>query len=154
MVCRFEGFTNWNSQYYTHDTDRAVAIRGFHYLRKILAHPALSKYTYGENNGEVSPGAAVADDDEDAIFEYVKANSIPNWHAAGTNQMLPEADGGVVDARLRVYGIDGLRVVDCSIIPVLPDVNIVGSVFMIGEKGAEMIREDWNDTGIRIMNAS
>ncbi|WZH39179.1 alcohol dehydrogenase [Fusarium acuminatum] len=139
---------NINPNYYTHDADRAIAIRGFHYLRKILAHPALSKYTYGENNGEVSPGAAVADDDEDAIFEYVKANSIPNWHAAGTNQMLPEADGGVVDARLRVYGVDGLRVVDCSIIPVLPDVNIVGPVFMIGEKGAELIREDWNDTGI------
>jgi choline dehydrogenase-like flavoprotein len=135
-------------QYYTHDSDRAVAIRGFHYLRKILAHPALSKYTFGENNGEVSPGAAVADDDEDAIFEYVKANSIPNWHASGTNRMLPEADGGVVDARLRVYGVDGLRVVDCSIIPVLPDVNIVGPVFMIGEKGAELIRQDWKDSGI------
>lgn len=62
--------------------------------------------------------------------------------------MLPEADGGVVDPRLKVYGVDGLRIVDCSIIPVLPDVNIVGPVFMIGEKGAELIREDWEDSGI------
>lgn len=95
----------------------------------------------------MSPGIAVEDGDEDAIFDYVKANTIPNWHASGTNQMLPEADGGVVDPRLRVYGVDGLRIVDCSIIPVLPDVNIVGPVFMIGEKGAELIREDWDDTG-------
>ncbi|KAM0302774.1 hypothetical protein ACHAPM_004777 [Fusarium culmorum] len=136
-----------NPNYYTHDADRAIAVRSFHYLRKILAHPALSRYTYGANNGEVSPGTAVEDDDEDAIFDYVKANTIPNWHASGTNQMLPEADGGVVDPRLRVYGVDGLRIVDCSIIPVLPDVNIVGPVFMIGEKGAELIREDWDDTG-------
>jgi choline dehydrogenase-like flavoprotein len=125
-----------------------MAIRSFHYLRKILVHPAFSPYTYGPNNGEVSPGGAVDDEDEDAIFEYVKANTIPNWHASGTNQMLPEADGGVVDARLRVYGVQGLRIVDCSIIPVLPDVNIAGPVFMIGEKGAEMIREDWDDSGI------
>ncbi|KAF5246879.1 hypothetical protein FAUST_1064 [Fusarium austroamericanum] len=135
-----------NPSYYTHDADRAIAVRSFHYLRKILAHPALSRYTYGANNGEVSPGTAVEDGDEDAIFDYVKANTIPNWHASGTNQMLPEADGGVVDPRLRVYGVDGLRIVDCSIIPVLPDVNIVGPVFMIGEKGAELIREDWDDT--------
>ncbi|GKU21875.1 unnamed protein product [Fusarium langsethiae] len=137
-----------NPNYYTHDADRVIAIRSFHYLRKILAHPALSRYTYGANNGEVSPGAAVEDGDDDAIFDYVKANTIPNWHASGTNQMLPEADGGVVDPRLRVYGVDGLRIVDCSIIPVLPDVNIVGPVFMIGEKGAELIREDWDDSGI------
>ncbi|RGP72472.1 alcohol dehydrogenase [Fusarium sporotrichioides] len=137
-----------NPNYYTHDADRAIAVRSFHYLRKILAHPALSRYTYGANNGEVSPGAAVEDGDDDAIFDYVKANTIPNWHASGTNQMLPEADGGVVDPRLRVYGVDGLRIVDCSIIPVLPDVNIVGPVFMIGEKGAELIREDWDDSGI------
>ncbi|EKJ68364.1 hypothetical protein FPSE_11372 [Fusarium pseudograminearum CS3096] len=135
-----------NPNYYTHDADRAIAVRSFHYLRKILAHPALSRYTYGANHGEVSPGSAVEDGDEDAIFDYIKANTIPNWHASGTNQMLPEADGGVVDSRLRVYGIDGLRIIDCSIIPVLPDVNIVGPVFMIGEKGAELIREDWNDT--------
>lgn len=85
------------------------------------------------------------DDDEDKIFEYVKANTIPNWHASGTNRMLPEKDGGVVDSNLKVYGVDNLRVVDCSIIPLLPDVNIVGPVFMIAEKGAQIIREAWDD---------
>lgn len=85
------------------------------------------------------------DDDDDAIFEYVKENTIPNWHASGTVQMLPLDQGGVVDHRLRVHGVGNLRVIDCSIIPVLPDVNIVGPVFMIGEKGAELVREDWGD---------
>lgn len=105
----------------------------------------MSEYTVGPSHGEVSPGAGVSEDDEDTVLAYVRANTIPNWHASGTNQMLPEDKGGVVDPRLRVYGVDGLRVVDCSIIPILPDVNIVGSVYMIGEKGAEMIREDWGD---------
>lgn len=134
-----------NPNYYAHPADRAISIASFKYLRKILANPALSRLTVGDNHGEVSPGAAVASDDDDAIYEYVKSNTIPNWHASGTNQMLPLADGGVVDARLRVYGVRNLRVVDCSIIPVLPDVNIAAPVFMIGEKGAEMIREDWDD---------
>jgi choline dehydrogenase-like flavoprotein len=114
-------------------------------LRKILAHPELARFTIGPNNGEVSPGSSVSADDDQAIFEYIKANTIPNWHASGTNQMLPLEAGGVVDARLRVYNVSGLRVIDCSIIPHLPDVNIQAPVFMIGEKGAQMIREDWGD---------
>ncbi|EQB56066.1 GMC oxidoreductase [Colletotrichum gloeosporioides Cg-14] len=135
-----------NPNYYAHETDRKIALASFKYLRKILAHPRMSAFTVGPDHGEVSPGAAaVAEDDEDAVLAYVRQNTIPNWHASGTNQMLPEADGGVVDPRLRVYGVDGLRVVDCSIIPILPDVNIVASVYMVGEKGADLIREDWGD---------
>ncbi|KAF6800964.1 Pyranose dehydrogenase 1-like protein 2 [Colletotrichum sojae] len=135
-----------NPNYYAHPVDRIIAVQSFKYLRKILAHPRMSEYTVGPDHGEVSPGVEnVSDDDEEAILAYVRQNTIPNWHASGTNQMLPEEDGGVVDPRLKVYGIDGLRVVDCSIIPILPDVNIVASVYMIGEKGAELIREDWDD---------
>ncbi|KAF6835304.1 Pyranose dehydrogenase 1-like protein 2 [Colletotrichum plurivorum] len=135
-----------NPNYYAHPVDRIIAVQSFKYLRKILAHPRMSEYTVGPDHGEVSPGVDnVSDDDEEAILAYVRQNTIPNWHASGTNQMLPEDDGGVVDPRLKVYGIDGLRVVDCSIIPILPDVNIVASVYMIGEKGAELIREDWDD---------
>ncbi|KAL8334434.1 hypothetical protein RB598_008941 [Gaeumannomyces tritici] len=138
-------FPSINPNYYAHPVDRTIAIESFKYLRKILAHPALSQYTLGSNHGELSPGSAVTDDDDEAIWEYVKSNTIPNWHASGTNQMLPLEDGGVVDPRLRVYGMDKLRVVDCSIIPVLPDVNILGPVYMLAEKGAQLIREDWGD---------
>ncbi|TDZ15169.1 Dehydrogenase patE [Colletotrichum orbiculare MAFF 240422] len=136
-----------NPNYYAHPADRIIALASFRYLRKILAHPRMAEFTTGgPSHGEVSPGPDnVSDADDEAILAYVRQNTIPNWHASGTNQMLPLERGGVVDPRLRVYGVDGLRVVDCSIIPVLPDVNIVASVFMIGEKGAEMIREDWDD---------
>ncbi|KAH7061459.1 glucose-methanol-choline oxidoreductase [Macrophomina phaseolina] len=134
-----------NPNYYADPTDRTIATHAFRYLRKILAHPALAQYTTGPSNGEVSPGPAVADDDAAAIFAYVKANTMPNWHASGTNQMRRREEGGVVDPRLRVYGVDGLRVVDCSIMPELPDANILAAVYMLAEKGAEMIREDWGD---------
>lgn len=136
-----------NPNYYAHETDAAIGIASFKYLRRILRHEELSRFTVGPNSGEVSPGPAVGDDDDEAILEYIKANTIPNWHATGTNQMLPLEDGGVVDPRLRVYGTEGLRVIDCSIVPVLPDVNILASIYMIAEKGAEMIKEDWNDVG-------
>jgi choline dehydrogenase len=58
--------------------------------------------------------------------------------------MRPENDGGVVDPRLRVYGTKKLRVIDVSIMPTVPDVNIVGPVYMIGEKGAQILKEDYN----------
>ncbi|KAH7393093.1 glucose-methanol-choline oxidoreductase-like protein [Pyrenochaeta sp. MPI-SDFR-AT-0127] len=136
-----------NSNYYADPTDSAIGIASFKYLRSILRHPALQAFTIGEFGGEVSPGPAVADDDDEAILEYIKANTFPNWHATGTVQMLPEEDGGVVNPRLQVYGVDGLRVIDCSIVPVLPDVNILAAIYMLAEKGADMIKEDWEDDG-------
>lgn len=136
-----------NSNYYADPTDGAIGIASFKYLRSILRHPALQAFTIGDFGGEVSPGPEVADDDDEAILKYIKANTIPNWHATGTVKMLPEKDGGVVNPRLQVYGVDGLRVIDCSIVPLLPDVNIIASIYMLAEKGAEMIKEDWEDEG-------
>lgn len=57
--------------------------------------------------------------------------------------MLPLEDGGVVDSRIHVYGVQGLRVIDSSIMPTVPDVNIAGPVYMFGEHGATMIKKDW-----------
>ncbi|KAF4958971.1 hypothetical protein FSARC_10874 [Fusarium sarcochroum] len=133
-----------NPNYYTHPADRAIAISAFRDARKILAHAAFANITVGPNHGEVAPGVAnVASDDDDAIFEYIKATTIPNWHASGTNRMLPLEDGGVVDSRLRVYGVQGLRVIDSSIMPTVPDAHIAGPVYMLGEHGAKIIKEDW-----------
>ncbi|PGH08479.1 hypothetical protein AJ79_05968 [Helicocarpus griseus UAMH5409] len=134
-----------NPNYYSNPVDRVMGIQAFKYLRKILAHPAFAGMTVGPFNGEVSPGPSVNTDDDDAIYEYIKANTIPNWHVSATTQMRPLKDGGVVDPRLRVYGVQNLRVADSGIIPLLPDVNIQGPVFMIAEKAGQMIREDWGD---------
>ncbi|OXU31324.1 hypothetical protein TSAR_002525 [Trichomalopsis sarcophagae] len=58
-------------------------------------------------------------------------------------KLAPESDGGVVDARLRVHGIGGLRVIDASIMPNVTRGNTHAPAVMIGEKGSDMIKEDW-----------
>ena len=65
-----------------------------------------------------------------------------NYHPVGSCRMGPRRDA-VVDARLRVHGLQGLRVVDSSIMPKIPGGNTMAPSIMIGEKGADMIKADW-----------
>lgn len=66
------------------------------------------------------------------------------YHQCGTNKMGPAYDPeAVVDPRLRVYGIKGLRVVDASVMPQIVSGNTNAAVIMIGEKGSDLIKEDW-----------
>ena len=62
----------------------------------------------------------------------------------GTCAMLPEADGGVVSPELKVYGVEGLRVADASIMPILISGHIQTGVYGIAERAAEMIISDWS----------
>uniref|UniRef100_A0A0D2XJ70 Glucose-methanol-choline oxidoreductase N-terminal domain-containing protein n=2 Tax=Fusarium oxysporum TaxID=5507 RepID=A0A0D2XJ70_FUSOF len=131
-------------QYYTHPADRAIAFNAFRDARKVLDHSAFSNLTVGPNHGEAAPGVInIASDDDEAIFDYIKATTVPNLHASGTNRMLPLEDGGVVDSRIHVYGVQGFRNIDSSIMPTGPDVNVAGPVYMLGEHGATMIKKDW-----------
>jgi choline dehydrogenase-like flavoprotein len=57
--------------------------------------------------------------------------------------MIPEALGGVVDDRLRVYGLQGLRVMDASVFPLIPKAAIQATVYAVAEKAAYRIKEDW-----------
>ena len=57
--------------------------------------------------------------------------------------MKPRCDGGVVDSKLKVYGVQGLRIVDASIMPLVPDQHTQGPVYMIAEKAASLIRSEY-----------
>jgi len=56
--------------------------------------------------------------------------------------MLPLSKGGVVDSELKVYGVKGLRIVDASVMPIIPDQHTVGPVYMIAEKAADLIKKE------------
>lgn len=130
-----------NMNYLADPADQQLALLMFRSLRTIISQPGLSQYSVGPDHGEVVPGADITDDV--TLLEYIKSTLLPVWHASGTCRMMPKEDGGVVDERLRVYGVNGLRIVDASIIPIVPDQHTQGPVYMIAEHAADMIKEDY-----------
>ncbi|KAL8863141.1 MAG: hypothetical protein Q9178_000516 [Gyalolechia marmorata] len=91
--------------------------------------------------GRVWPPAQDGNGEED-FTEWVKDNTTTDWHPVGTCAMGP-GDGYVVDERLRVHGVKGLRVCDASIMPLQISAHLQATVYAIGEKGASLILEDW-----------
>ena len=114
------------------DEDRLVA--GMKLMRRIFATEPLRSMVLAED----APGDAVRTDDE--LREHLHATSGTFCHPSGTCKMGQDAMA-VVDERLRVRGIESLRVADASIMPALPSSGPAPAVFMIGEKAADMIRE-------------
>lgn len=77
----------------------------------------------------------------DQAKETVRAGYTPHYHVCGSTAMLPREEGGVVDRNLRVYGVEGLRVVDASVFPLIPRGNIQADVYAVAEKAAEILAE-------------
>jgi choline dehydrogenase len=117
------------------DYDFQALIYGMKLSRKIAAQPALQPFV-GE---EVMPGAGVQS--EAQMIEEIRERGVSNLHPVGTCRMGREVDA-VVDPRLRVHGVAGLRVADASIMPQVPGGNTNAPSIMIGEKCAAMILED------------
>ncbi len=80
---------------------------------------------------------------DDDWAEFARNVAGTNYHPVGSCRMGPDARHAVVDARLRVHGVRGLRVIDSSIMPTIVGGNTMAPTIMIGEKGADLIREDW-----------
>jgi len=85
------------------------------------------------------------DGKEEDFADWVRDSTITDWHPVGTCAMggMGAQDGYVVDRRLKVYGVRGVRVVDASIMPLQIGAHPQATVYAIGEKGASMILEDW-----------
>jgi choline dehydrogenase len=115
--------------------DFDALIYGARLARKIAAQPALKPYVVEE----VLPGPAVDSDEE--MIEEIRVRGVSNLHPVGTCRMGREIDA-VVDPRLKVHGIAGLRVADASIMPQVPGGNTNAPSIMIGEKCAAMVLED------------
>ncbi|MFE8072345.1 choline dehydrogenase [Marinobacteraceae bacterium S3BR75-40.1] len=118
--------------YLSEESDRQAYRNGLRLTREIFAQPAFDPYR-GE---ELSPGKDVQTDDE--IDSWVAETAETAYHPAGSCRMGTDAMA-VVDPQCRVHGVEGLRVVDSSIMPTLTNGNINAPTIMIGEKGADHI---------------
>lgn len=121
--------------YFSEEADRRILVEGLKLARRIAASPPLADFISSEH----LPGADVRTDDE--IEGYFRENGGCVSHQVGTCKMGDDRMA-VVDARLRVRGLQGLRVADASIMPTLVSGNTNAAAIMIGEKAADMIAQD------------
>jgi choline dehydrogenase len=126
-------------RYLTAEPDRQVAADSIRVARAIVAQPALQKF----KPVETLPGDEVRNDDEEALAKAAGDIGTTIFHPVGTAKMgLPSDPNAVTDARLRVLGIDGLRVIDASVMPTITSGNTNAPTMMIAEKGAQMVLAD------------
>ena len=115
--------------------DRLTTVAGVKAARAIAAAPAMRPYV----KREFKPGPDICDDT--ALLEFCRNHGATIFHPSGSARMGHDAMA-VVDSRLRVHGVEGLRVVDCSVMPTLVSGNTHAPVVMMAEKAVDMIRED------------
>ena len=124
--------------YLTTERDQRVAIDALKIVKRILAQPALARLKPRSVSEGVVPG-----DDERAYLQTAKNIAFTIFHPVGSAKMGIASDPmAVVDERLRVIGLDGLRVIDASVMPSVTSGNTNAPTMMIAEKGAEMILAD------------
>jgi choline dehydrogenase-like flavoprotein len=130
--------------YLSTDEDRRVAVSSIRLTRRIAAQPALAPF----HPDEYLPGAQVRDDDDQALLKAAGDIGTTIFHPVGTAKMGLASDPMmVVDGRLRVAGIERLRVIDASVMPTITSGNTNAPTIMIAEKGAAMLREDAKASG-------
>ncbi len=125
--------------YLSTDEDRRIAASAIRLTRRIIVQPALAAY----HPTEYLPGPQVRDDDEPALVKAAGDIGTTIFHPVGTAKMgLPSDPFAVVDERLRVIGVERLRVIDASVMPTITSGNTNAPTMMIAEKGAAFVRAD------------
>ena len=124
-----------HSNYLAKEEDQKVSVAILHYLRKMYDQPSLKAYI----GVETTPGSGVKEKED--VLKYHARRGQCVYHVAGTCKMGKD-EMAVVDERLRVYGVSGLRVVDCSVMPELVSVTTNGPVMAIALRASKLILED------------
>ena len=120
--------------YLSHEEDRRVLLAGIKVSRRLMNTEALAPYF----DYEGYPGVHIQNDDE--LLDVARQRSTTLYHLMGTCRMGTETDPtAVVDDKLRIHGLQNLRVIDASIMPSMPSANLNAAVMMIAEKGADMV---------------
>jgi choline dehydrogenase len=123
-----------NPRYLSDETDRRAVIGGLKMVRRLFAASTLRRYIVAET----LPGDNVQTDDE--LLDYARQYGSTVFHATCTCKMGHDAMA-VVDDRLRVHGLEALRVIDASVMPTVTSTNTNAPTIMIAEKGASMVLE-------------
>lgn len=127
----------WDPGFNTHPLDLEMAARHAAFVERFVATAPFSEL--------IKPGGATIPEvrarDLETAKEVIRQSAVSDFHPCGSCSMRPKDRGGVVDDKLRVYGVKGLRVVDASIFPIVPLGNIQTSVYAVAEKAADIIRQ-------------
>ncbi|ADP19282.1 GMC oxidoreductase family protein 5 [Achromobacter xylosoxidans A8] len=124
------------ANYLENERDQMTLVRGIRLARQLLRSQALSPYF----DSEVLPGPLCESDSE--LLDFARRYGVSSYHVNGTARMGQADDKyAVVDPQLRVHGIANLRVIDSSVMPVMPSANICAATMMIGNKAADLIKQ-------------
>jgi len=118
------------------DEDQRCIVEGMKIARRIVMQPAMARFV----EEETSPGLQAQSDEQ--WLEFARKTGQTIYHPLGTCRMGEDASA-VVDSRLRVHGLQGLRVVDASVMPSMVSGNIQGAVMAVAERAADLILEDY-----------
>ncbi|HRD78105.1 MAG TPA: GMC family oxidoreductase N-terminal domain-containing protein [Hyphomicrobiaceae bacterium] len=114
--------------------DQRTMVAGFHMMRRIVGSQAMAELA----GAEVSPGSDTKTDEQ--VLAWIRNNSQTAYHPIGTCRMGPAGPTTVVDDKLKVHGLAGLRIADASIFPTMPSGNTNAPAIMVGEKAADILR--------------
>ncbi len=123
-----------DANFFGHADDLRLTVASLHVARQLLAtKPIESKIAQ-----ELLPGSSITSDK--ALVDYCGRTVKTNYHPSGTARMGPDGDTmAVLDSQMRVRGVDGLRVIDCSAIPFIPSANTNAAALMLGHRAAEFV---------------
>ena len=121
-----------DSNFFASDHDRGIGLRTFQKMRELFTHDPIA----ARIEAETAPGPDVQSDDD--VVEANLADGYCGYHAIGTSAMGPN-DSDVVDPNLRVRGVENLRVMDCSVLPVMVAGNLNGPMMAMAGRAADLI---------------
>lgn len=138
---------NINTNYFSHPDDIKVGVAGIRRALELIEQPAMRRLNARFHDIPIAACKKYRLYSDEYFECYTRHLTLTIYHYSGTCKMGPASDpDAVVDERLRVYGIKGLRVVDASIMPEIPAGHTNGPTMMIAEKAADMIKVDWGIT--------
>ena len=101
------------------------------------------RFPEGSDAASTNPTPKYTTEDDEAIAQFIRENVATTWHSLGTCKMAPFEKNGVVDSKLNVYGVEGLKCCDLSIAPQMVAANTCNTAYVVGERGADIIMKEF-----------